>query len=175
MRVGLWHILGAIFTLGAGSALHFVYGWSGHSALAAPFAAVNESVFEHLKLLAVPFLIESLAEYLLYGRELANFWPVRLLSVLIGMGVIIIGYYTYTGVIGRGYLGEDLALFVLSVLAAYAFSLYALGTDKFSSPAADLAARIVLTLLALGILVCSFYPPHIAFFRDPINGTYGAR
>jgi hypothetical protein len=31
----------------AGTLLHFVYGWSGHNALAGLVSPVNESVWEH--------------------------------------------------------------------------------------------------------------------------------
>lgn len=175
MRVETLHIVGALFTLIVGTALHFVYQWSGRNPLVAPFAAVNESVFEHLKLLAVPMLVESLVEALVYGRDLPNFWAVRLLSILIGMAFITTAFYTYSGALGHSVVFVDILLFVLGVLGAYAFSLYALGTACCSSPAANIAARIGLTLLALTILVCSFYPPHIALFQDPINGTFGAK
>lgn len=42
-----------------GALLHFVYDWAGRSPAVAFFAATNESTFEHMKLLAVPFLLTT--------------------------------------------------------------------------------------------------------------------
>lgn len=40
-----WEIIGAIFIIFAGSALHFVFGWVGGWRPVALIAAVNESVW----------------------------------------------------------------------------------------------------------------------------------
>ena len=80
MNVLTWQFFGAAFTLIAGTLLHFVYGWSDRSLAMAPFAAVNESVWEHLKLLAVPMLLFAVVEYFCYGRALPGFLPARTAS-----------------------------------------------------------------------------------------------
>ena len=43
-----------------GTLLHFFWSWLGRPRLAAPLLAVNESIFEHTKLLIVPVLGNSL-------------------------------------------------------------------------------------------------------------------
>lgn len=65
MTLKYYHILGAIFTIFLGTLLHFTYQWSGKNNLVAIFSAVNESTFEHLKLLFTPMLIFSIFEYFL--------------------------------------------------------------------------------------------------------------
>lgn len=55
-----WEIIGLLWTLAAGNLLHFVYDWTGKSVAAALFSAVNESTWEHMKLLAVPWILFSL-------------------------------------------------------------------------------------------------------------------
>ena len=59
-----WEIIGLFWTLAAGNLLHFVYDWTGSSVAAALFSAVNESTWEHMKLLAVPWILFSLVEYI---------------------------------------------------------------------------------------------------------------
>ena len=39
-----------ILELILGTLLHFIYEWSGNNAIIASFSAVNESVWEHLKI-----------------------------------------------------------------------------------------------------------------------------
>ena len=41
----------------AGTLMHFIYEWSGNNKIVALFAPVNESPWEHLKLLFFPFVI----------------------------------------------------------------------------------------------------------------------
>ncbi len=45
-----WEMAGAAFVIIAGSALHFVFEWSGGFRPVAWLAAVNESTWEHFKL-----------------------------------------------------------------------------------------------------------------------------
>ena len=52
-NVRLWNIAGAAFALVAGTLLHFVYEWFGGNVWAV-IGAVNESTWEHLKLLYFP-------------------------------------------------------------------------------------------------------------------------
>ena len=59
-----WETIGLLWTLAAGNLLHFVYQWTGESTVAGLFAAVNESTWEHMKLLAVPWVLFSLVEYI---------------------------------------------------------------------------------------------------------------
>ena len=50
-RLLLWEAAGFLFTAAVGALLHFTYDWSGGTVLAAAFSAVNESTWEHMKLL----------------------------------------------------------------------------------------------------------------------------
>ena len=50
-------ILGVIF--------HFLYNWTGQIRFIGFFVPVNESIWEHLKLIFYPITIVSLAEYYL--------------------------------------------------------------------------------------------------------------
>ena len=52
-----WEIVGFAVTGLLGTLLHFVYDWTGEMRVAAAFSAVNESTWEHMKLLFVPFLV----------------------------------------------------------------------------------------------------------------------
>lgn len=49
--------VGAIFSLAVGALSHFFYEWSGGSTAAGIFFPVNESVWEHMKLVFFPFLV----------------------------------------------------------------------------------------------------------------------
>ena len=59
-----------IFISVLGVLLHFTYEWSGDNAVVGLFSAVNESTWEHLKLLFFPFLLLTILEVLLRGNML---------------------------------------------------------------------------------------------------------
>ena len=49
-KVFFWQFIGFLFTSVAGILLHFAYDWSNQSPFIASFAAVNESIWEHMML-----------------------------------------------------------------------------------------------------------------------------
>lgn len=72
-----------IFISVLGVLLHFTYEWSGDNAVVGLFSAVNESTWEHLKLLFFPFLLLTILEVLLRGNMLPEqFLPARVLGIL---------------------------------------------------------------------------------------------
>ncbi|MEG1633587.1 MAG: DUF6512 family protein [Oscillospiraceae bacterium] len=161
---------GAIFTIAAGTLLHFVYEWTGENKLAAIFSAVNESTWEHLKLLAIPLIFFAVIEYFAYGKRLKNFVPVKILSAFVGMSAIVVIFYTYVGVVGRHFLWADIATFVAGVLAAYAFSAHFLRGNRFSSRTAISLAWLALLMTLVGFALFTFYPPRLGIFLDPTLG-----
>ena len=58
--INLWQWLGFIITGILGVVLHFLYDWLGQNPLIALISGVNESTWEHMKLLYYPMLIFSL-------------------------------------------------------------------------------------------------------------------
>ena len=54
-----WEAAGFLFAATAGTLLHFVYDWSGGIPLVAAFSAVNESTWEHMKILFFPVFLFS--------------------------------------------------------------------------------------------------------------------
>lgn len=106
-----------IFISVLGVLLHFTYEWSGDNAVVGLFSAVNESTWEHLKLLFFPFLLLTILEVLLRGNMLPEqFLPARVLGILAGMGGIVVGFYTLRGVLGRNYDALNIALYFAGVL-----------------------------------------------------------
>ena len=162
------HIVGVLFTLILGSLLHFVYAWSGENALAGIFGAVNESVWEHLKLLFWPMVLFGVVEYFLYGKDNPAFLPLRVSSILLGMLIIVAGFYTYSGILGYNYFPIDMLLFIFAVVFAYAFSYRKRNDSRYATTCANIAALIVLLLLIAAFAIFTFAPPEIGLFADPL-------
>lgn len=172
-RIKGFQIAGFIFTAAAGTLLHFVFEWLGSPVYAAAFSAVNESVWEHVRLLMIPFLLFTLLEFIVYGRYVQNFAPVKCVSLLLGMLIIIAGYYTYIGAFGENLQVVNILLFVIAVAVAYIYSYTKMGGIAFRSSTGAVLGALGLLILAALAVALTYYPPHIPLFQDPMNGTYG--
>ena len=53
----IFEIVSTIFIMILGTLLHFTYKWSNNNVIVGTFSAINESTWEHLKLIFFPMLI----------------------------------------------------------------------------------------------------------------------
>lgn len=172
-RVARWQLGGFLFVCAAGTALHFLYQWSGESVAAAPFAAVNESVWEHMKLLFWPMLLWAGAERAVLGGYSRGFWPAKALGILLGLALIPALYYTYTGALGVSVMWVDIAIFFVAAAAAFLAETRMLARDWRCRGGARASALVLLLLLSAAFVLCTFVPPRFPLFRDPVTGFYG--
>ena len=172
-RVARWQLGGFLFVCAAGTALHFLYQWSGESVAAAPFAAVNESVWEHMKLLFWPMLLWAGAERAGLGGYSRGFWPAKALGTLLGLALIPALYYTYTGALGVSVMWVDIAIFFVAAAAAFLAETRMLARDWRCRGGARASALVLLLLLSAAFVLCTFVPPRVPLFRDPVTGFYG--
>ena len=167
-----WELAGFVFTGAAGTLLHFVYEWSGGSVLAAAFSAVNESTWEHMKLLFFPALVFSVVQVWALGRTYPDLLEGRGLSVLAGLALIPTLFYTYTGVLGFHVMWADIAVFFLAALGMCALEFRLLGRRR-AALWRQVAGLLLLWVLAFLFVYWTFRPPHLGLWRDPVTGGYG--
>lgn len=168
-RVARWQLGGFLFVCAAGTALHFLYQWSGESVAAAPFAAVNESVWEHMKLLFWPMLLWAGAERAVLGGYSRGFWPAKALGTLLGLALIPALYYTYTGALDVSVMWVDIAIFFVAAAAAFLAETRMLARDWRCRGGARASALVLLLLLSAAFVLCTFVPEQ----GDPVTGFYG--
>jgi len=162
---------GVLFGIFAGSALHFVFEWSGYSIWTSWFAAVNESIWEHQKLLFFSALIYFAVEWLILKDKRNNLFLAKAVEVFVGIALIIGGFYGYTAIAGTNFLWADIGLFVLAVIIGKIVSYKILSKE---SGEAGLLPKILFFGLGLSFIIFTFYPPHIFLFRDSARDMYGA-
>lgn len=167
-----WQKIGFIFTSISGVLFHFLFDWTGGSILVAPFSAVNESIWEHMKLLFFPMFVFSLIESRYIGKEYKNFWCAKLVGISIGIALIPVLYYTVKGIFGASPDWFNITIFFIAAAVSYFIETKLLSKDliKCQSPA---TALLVLWLLAFTFVLLTFFPPHIPLFKDPLTRTYG--
>lgn len=168
----LWQIGGFVFTCTAGVLLHFLYDWTNHSIVVAPFSAVNESIWEHMKLLFFPMLIFAMTEYKFIGKNYENFWCAKSAGSITGLLLIPIIYYTYTGVLGVNADWFNIIIFFIAAGTAYYLENILL-KNKMNFCKSPLIAFVILCLIAVLFVVMTFVQPKIPLFQDITTGNYG--
>ena len=166
-----WQLLGFAATSLFGTILHFLYDWSGNASFIAPFSGVNESTWEHMKLLFWPMLIFAVIQSFLFPDK-KNFWCVKLYGILLGLSLIPILFYTYNGVIGTSPDWVNITIFFISDAIAYLFETRLFKNESFPCINKKYAIGI-LSAVAILFVIFTFKTPEIGIFRDPLNGTYG--
>lgn len=169
--IGLWQLMGFAVTSLGGTLLHFLYEWLGDAVWVAPFSGVNESTWEHMKLLFLPMFIYAVIQSFFF-RNCEDFWCVKLRGILLGLGLIPILFYTYNGVIGRSPDWINIAIFFISAAVAYLYETRLFNSESIRCKSPKLAIT-ALSAIALLFVVFTFLTPEIGIFKDPLTGTYG--
>ena len=171
MRLGAWtHLLASTAAIGlAGAGMHFVHEHSGCNPIVGFFGAVNESAWEHLKIMLWPTL----------------FWWV----VLAQPSVVPAVAATYSGaallllvhaIAHEGFRWTDAAFDIALFVASIAFGQICgiLAHHRRQPPwAHELATLLLLAELACLSTFTLLYTPRAApfLFQDPASGGYGPR
>ena len=169
--IGLWQLWGfAVASLG-GTILHFLYDWLGGSLWVAPFSGVNESTWEHMKLLFWPMLLYAAVQSFFF-RDREDFWCVKARGTFLGLTLIPVLFYTYNGVVGRSPDWLNIAIFFVAAAVAYLYEtrLFRKETVRCRMPK---LAIVALLLTAALFVIFTFATPELGIFRDPLTGTYG--
>ena len=170
-RSVLWQWAGFALVTFGGTILHFLYDWTGGSILISPFSGVNESTWEHMKLLFWPLFLFSLVQWLFF-RDQKNYWCVKLAAILLGLLLIPVLFYTYNGVFGKSPDWINIAIFYISAAFVFLFEWWAFKKDRLPCGYPWLAFA-ALCMIGVLFVVFTFAPPQIPLFQDPLTRTYG--
>jgi hypothetical protein len=169
--IRLWQLFGFAVTSLGGTLLHFLYDWLGEAAWVAPFSGVNESTWEHMKLLFWPMLLYAIVQSFFF-KDRGDFWCVKLRGILLGLGLIPLLFYTCNGVIGKTPDWFNIAIFFVSAAAAYLYETRLFEVKKVTCRSPKWAVAALCGMAAL-FVAFTFLTPEIGLFRDPLTGSYG--
>ena len=162
-KIKNYQIFSIIFTFILGSLLHFTYQLSGKNQVVAIFSSINESVWEHLKLLFFPMLLTIIIGYFYIGKKQQNFLCSKTLGILISMAFIVIFFYTYTGILGKTIPVIDISSFFVATILGESIA-YLLMVNAFKCN--NRIALIVLTILLTCFIIFTYFTPNIGIFMS---------
>lgn len=167
-----YEIAGFVFVGILGTLGHFLFEFFNESILTGLFCPVNESVWEHLKLLFFPYFIWTVIEYFfLKGQH--NYFYSKIIGVVSGSVFIVAFFYTYSGVTGNVSTFADILSFFVGVAIAFTISYEIMRNGKTGSRLRENVSLCVFIFISAVFFIFTFAPPLIPLFEDPQRFTYG--
>lgn len=156
---------GIVFVSILGTLLHFAYDLSGNNILISLFTPINESIWEHTKLIFFPMLLYGVYLNKTIGKSYPCLKASMMLGAIAGILLIISAFYTYSGIIGFHIAFVDIAIFYISVMTSfylvYKRSIYC--TKYKYNNIID-----ILGVIFIGLFIFfTFSPPDIPLFINP--------
>ena len=145
-------IIVIFFSLILGTLLHFTYEWSGRNLFVASFSAVNESVWEPLKLAFFPMIIAAIIEYFFVKDEVNNYVEAKTIGIFTAISFIVVLFFTYSGIIGTSIIVIDILIFIASIILGEYVAYKLMKREDESTYITEILSIIILVFL----LICLF-------------------
>ena len=161
-------IISALILWGIGALFHFVYEWINIRWLAWLFP-VNESIFEHTKLVFLPLTLYYLLLFVFRKDKLGNLIYRCNISILIGIAVEVVSYYTISGILGRDIAWINILILLVSFIVSLIFDTR---IDRKEEHTILYPLIVYLSLLFFTISM-TYCPFDISFFYDHSSKKFG--
>lgn len=166
-------IIGVIITFLLTVLYHFLYEWFPNPIFEV-FFPVNESIWEHMKLLYSGILTFNIIEYIIYRKKninTNNFFTVTFLMMITSIILYLIIYLPLYDMFGENMI-ISISLLVIVIILEQIFSYYLLNYGKENK----LLNKISIILIILGyvtLLSLTINPPRNYIFYDIVEHKYG--
>lgn len=163
----VYSVAGALFVAITGTLAHFIYDWTMQNKIIGLFTAVNESTWEHMKLIFFPMLLFALFIYVKLHKKVPEALPSILIAELAGTWLIPVLFYTYTGILGFMITAVNLIIFYVSVLISYL--LFYFITVKYNLCKLNILLYLIITIFICMFFMFTYDPPELGIFIDPVQ------
>lgn len=158
-------LIGILFVIITGTLAHFLYEWTGENKIVGLFTPVNESVWEHMKLLFFPMLLYSIPAIQMLRKNNPCAVSSFCFGTLAGTALIPILFYAYTSLLGKSILPLDIGIFIISTVIAFYAACQLTLSCRLQSLTVALCISVM--LLALCFLLFTYHPPDLPIFAQP--------
>lgn len=165
-----FHIYSFIFVSILGTLSHFLFQFSNNNFIIGAFVPVNESVWEHLKLIFFPMIISSAIGYFTLKNKPDNYICSRVKGILIAMCFIVVFFYTYSGIIGKSIAIIDILSFYVGVFLGEYISYQNIIIQKECNKK---KAMYIVIILFICFVLFTYFPLKLGIFEDPVTSSYG--
>lgn len=172
-KVKILSIVGFFFIAILGTILHFTYEFSNFNLFVGCFSAVNESIWEHLKIAILPMILWTYIEFIILKYRQDNLWTSLIYKITTLILIVTIAFYLYTSILGKSIVVLDIFLFYLSIFVSQIVGYKKIKEKPVSIKKEEVNKYLVILIFILFILF-TFIPPKFDIFKDAVTSTYGA-
>lgn len=162
-----WILLGIPVLFLVGSLFHFLYQLSGNNFLVGLIAPINESVWEHTKMVVLPIILWWSLFYLSQRERLSfdiDSWFTGLfVSLLVSILAIPVLYYFYIGAFGVSLLWVDILILLIALALGQLLGLH---VYQHSLAIDHKKVLLFLGVILLFYFIATVYPPKIPLFQS---------
>ena len=162
---------GFIFISILGTILHFTYDLSNHNKYVGLFSSVNESVWEHMKLVVFPSLIWTLIE-IPFLKDNHNFIFAKFTGLITMLFLIPFLFYLLKRLLKKSYLLLDILIFYIAVGAGEVISFYILKANNIPD-ILNYLSLIGLIIIYGYFLIATLIPGKSIVYNDPKTNKKG--
>lgn len=134
---------------------------------------VNESVWEHMKILVLSILISSIIEIIIYKKinyKTNNFLISNVISSLFGIVFYLFFYYLISICIPHNFI-VTISLMLITYIVSQIVSYNIMRQKKI--PNQNKLGIILILIIYIMFTHLTYYPPNTELFRDSTNNSYG--
>ena len=172
-RVLRLEAIGAVGMILLGSAMHFAFELLGNWTPMALVAAVNESIWEHLKLAFWPGLLWAFVTPLPTNLSRWDVLSAKGISLAATAALIVAVFATYTAILGRNLLVLDIGTFVFAICAGQLISALLLTSGSRLHRLVPILGTVLLALQVVAYSHFTFFPPDHWLFVETQTGLRG--
>jgi len=171
-KIAILSVVGFFVISIIGTMLHFTYDLSNGNLIVATFSAVNESIWEHLKIAVIPMLLWTIVELFVLKYRPDNLWTSLIIKITINMILIVILYYLSLLVIEVHNPKVAMAIFYFSIFVSQIVGYIVINMKKVNVNVEEVSKYAVIILFLLFVFF-TFLPPKAQVFKDEVTQTYG--
>lgn len=180
-QILIWEIICVCGIILFGGPLHSLFGQSGYWRPVALIAAVNESIWEHLKMFFWPGLLMAGIQYLRMGKRIPHFWSGKLVALIVTPVLSAMTYIAYMAIerASGDFSPSDLVTIGSSMVCVCIgqAACYRVLTAESVPPTITRFTSMGYLLMILAFSSFTYFPPRLYLFEqhhhyEPI-GQYG--
>ncbi len=150
---------------------HFWHKWFKKGVLLHILSAVNESVWEHMKLSFYPMVLVMAMQGAIPEIYYPGYWGSAVIVVLTATFLVPLLYYPIRKLLGREIPAVSIGLYFVCILIAFIIE-YCLLKSRFNA-ISDTIALIIVLLCFGAFAFFTYFPPKLPLFKDSIYKKYG--
>ena len=161
-----------IFIFLIGFIIHNLYEWCPNI-VTLILSPVNESVFEHMKMIYTSYIIWIIVKYFIlkkYNIKENNFLLKELLTFLFNITLFLTIYWPIYSKFGENML-VTLTIYLISIIISQVLNYFI--EFKKDSNVLNIISLLVIFLIYAFTTYLTYNPPICKFFLDPTNNSYG--